>query len=284
VDWQSLTRSPPQCITHEGGFAVLRFQALGRLTVTNDRVDCTPTAPMVRRVLAHLLLCANNIVMLDAIIDELWGDNPPKSAVTTAQTYIYQLRRHFEPLLPDTEAEQLLVTYGTGYMLRVHPDQFDLEAFLRLAGQGHSALASGEPAAARRLLRQALGLWSGRALSDVPVGRALEAHIVHLEEQRAHTVELRIQADAMLGRHRELVGELKAMVLSDPLNEWYHAQLIKALACSGRRNEALVAYQNLRKTLSTELGLDPSDALQTLHREILSGRDSWQGDHAPVQV
>ena len=263
---------------------MLRFQVLGRLTVTNDLVDCTPTAPMVRRLLAQLLLCANNIVMLDAIIDELWGDNPPKSAVPTAQTYIYQLRRQFVQWLPDTAVGQLLATCGTGYMLRVHPDQLDLAAFLRLATQGRSALASGEPAAAGRLLRQALDLWSGRALADVTAGRSIEAHVVHLEEQRAHTVELRIQADAMLGRHRELVGELKAMLLANPFNEWYHAQLIKALACSGRRNEALVAYQNLRKTLSTELGLEPSEGLQELHREILIGRDSWSGCRAPAQL
>jgi DNA-binding SARP family transcriptional activator len=260
---------------------VLRFQVLGRLTVTNDLHDCTPTAPMVRRVLAQLLLRANNIVMLDAIIDELWGDKPPKSAVPTAQTYIYQLRRQFEPWLPSNTVEHVLATCGTGYMLRIDPDQLDVNAFLRLAKQGRTALASGDPAAAGRLLRQALSLWSGPALADVTTGPTLQAYVVHLKEQRTHTVELRIQADAMLGRHRELVGELKAMLLTDPLNEWYHAQLIKALACSGRRNESLVAYQNLRKTLLTELGLEPSEVLQELHREVLTGRDSWSDWRAP---
>lgn len=254
---------------------MLRFQILGRLTVTNDRGDCTPTAPMVRRVLAQLLLRANNIVMLDAIIDELWGDKPPKSAVPTAQTYIYQLRRQFEPGVADDAPEQVLATSGAGYILRVAPDQLDLEAFLRLSAKGRATLAAGDPATAGRLLRQALALWSGPALADVKPGPAIQAHIVHLMEQRTHTVELRIQADAMLGRHRELVGELKAMLLTNPFNEWYHAQLIKALASTGRRNESLVAYQHLRRTLSTELGLEPSDLLQRLHQEILAGRDSW---------
>lgn len=260
---------------------MLRFQVLGRLTVTNDLGDCTPTAPMVRRVLAQLLLCANNIVTLDAIIDELWGDNPPKSAVPTAQTYIYQLRRRFEPLLPDNTVEQVLATCGTGYRLRVDPDGLDLEVFLRLAKQGRTALASADPALATSLLQRALDLWSGPVLADVTAGPAIQAHIVHLKEQRMHTVELRIQADAMLGRHRELVGELKAMLMSDPLNEGYHAQLIKALACSGRRNESLVAYLNLRRTLLTELGLEPSDVLQALHQEVLAGRDSWPDWCAP---
>ncbi|MEU4117720.1 AfsR/SARP family transcriptional regulator [Kitasatospora sp. NPDC028055] len=254
---------------------MLDFRILGRLSVTSDLADCTPTAPMVRRVLAQLLLCANNIVTLDAIIDELWGDKPPKSAVPTAQTYIYQLRRQFEPWLPNGKAEQALATCGTGYVLQLNPGQLDLEAYVRLAEQGRLALAAGDPAAARQLLRQALDLWSGPALADVTAGPSIQAHIVQLSEQRAHTVELRIQADAMLGRHRELVGELKAMLMANPLNEWCHAQLIKALACSGRRNESLVAYQDLRKTLSTELGLEPSEALQELHQDVLAGRDRW---------
>lgn len=88
----------------------------------------------------------------------------------------------------------------------------------------------------------------------------------------------------MLGQHRELVGELKATLLADPLNEWYHAQLIKALASSGRRNEALVAYQHLRKTLSTELGLEPSEMLQKLHQEVLAGRDSWSDREVPEKL
>ena len=218
---------------------MLRFQLLGRLTVTSDVGDCTPTAPMARRVLAQLLLGANNIVMLDTIIDELWGDKPPKSAAPTAQTYIYQLRRQFEPWLPVNTVEQVLATCGNGYVLRVAPDQLDLESFLGLAKKGRTMLSSGDPAAAGQLFRQALGLWSGPPLADVTAGPSTQAHVVHLMEQRSHTIELRIQADAMLGRHRELVGELKAMVLADPLNEWYHAQLIKALAC--RRSAERIA-------------------------------------------
>ncbi|MEU5979148.1 AfsR/SARP family transcriptional regulator [Streptomyces sp. NPDC047315] len=254
---------------------MLRFQVLGRLSVTSELSDCTPTAPMARRVLAQLLLRANNVVMLDAIIDELWGDKPPKSAVPTAQTYIYQLRRQFEPWVAKDRVEDVLATCGAGYMLRVAPDRLDLAAFLRLTKHGRTALDAGDAATAGRLLRQALSLWSGPPLADVTAGPSIRAHVVQLTEQRAHAVELRIQADAMLGRHRELVGELKAILLADPLNEWYHAQLIKALASSGRRNESLIAYQHLRRTLSTELGLEPSDVLRELHQEVLAGRDSW---------
>jgi DNA-binding SARP family transcriptional activator len=143
--------------------------------------------------------------------------------------------------------------------------------FNRLRHQGDAALAGGEPTVAAEVLRQALDLWSGRALTGVTPGRLIQGHLTYLEENRTRTLELRIQADAQLNRHRQLVGELKAMLLEDPLDEWRHHELIKALAYSGRRKEALDAFRHLRRILSTELGLDPSRQLQQLHQDILSG-------------
>jgi len=107
-------------------------------------------------------------------------------------------------------------------------------------------------------------------LANVLVGRLLEAHVVHFEEQRMRTLEMRIQADAELGRHRELVGEMRSLVATHPLNEWFHGQLIVALSRCGRRGEALQAYQNLRVVLSDQLGLDPQPELQRLQREVLA--------------
>ncbi|WP_436838652.1 AfsR/SARP family transcriptional regulator [Nocardia nova] len=225
-------------------------------------------------MLALLLLHSNKVVRLDAIIDELWGNDPPVSAVRTAQTYIYQLRRHFSQEMP--EAVGTLVTHSTGYQLRVAPGHLDLETFTQLLGRGRAAMAADEPEVAAHTLRQALELWSGRALSGVRQGRLIQAHAVHLEEQRCCALELRIQADARLNRHRELVGELKALVLESPLDEWRHTELIKALAHSGRRKEALDAFQNLRSVLLEELGLDPSRQVQELHQDILGGAISCQ--------
>jgi DNA-binding SARP family transcriptional activator len=227
---------------------------------------------MVCQVLALLLLRSNTVVGIDSIIAELWDENPPKSATRTTQTYIYQLRRQFEQWLPGEADKDTLVTLANGYLLRVGPGQTDLEAFVQLSQQGRAALAADDPATAARALRQALGLWSGPMLANVASpGRLIEGHVVHLQEQRLHTLELRIQSDAMLGRHRELIGELKAMLIDNPLNEWCHTELIKALARSGRRHEALGAYQDLRRVLSAELGLEPSDQLKELHRDVLTG-------------
>src|SRR5207249_5603424 len=113
------------------------------------------------------------------------------------------------------------------------------------------------PDRASHLLRRALGLWRGPGLANVRRGSLLEAHAVHLEEQRMRTLELRIQADVELGRYRELIGEMRSLVAVHPLNEWFHGQLIMALSHSGRRGEALQAYQDLRRTLSNQLGVDP---------------------------
>jgi SARP family transcriptional regulator, regulator of embCAB operon len=250
---------------------MLRFNVLGRLEIIDGGIDRTPTAPMVCQVLALLLLRANTIVSLDSIIDELWDGNPPRSATPTAQTYIYLLRRQFGEWLPEDAVRDMLVTRANGYILRVSPSQTDLDAFTQLSDRGRAALVDDDPAAAAQFLRQALALWSGPVLANVTHGRLIEGHIVRLEEMRSYATELRIQADAMLGRHRELVGELRAMLVEDPLNEWCYMELIKALARSGRRHQALDAFQNLRRVLSAELGLEPSDQLKELHRGILTG-------------
>src|SRR5256885_996689 len=119
-------------------------------------------------------------------------------------------------------------------------------------------------------VRQVLAMWTGPCLANVVPGRLLEAHAVHLEEQRMRALELRIQADAEIGLHRDLVGEMRSLVMSHPLNEWFHGQLIVALSRSGRRGEALQAYQNLRELLCNQLGLEPQPDLQLLQREVLS--------------
>jgi DNA-binding SARP family transcriptional activator len=155
-------------------------------------------------------------------------------------------------------------------VLQVDPKQVDWFAFQRRVWHGRKSLESGDVPEAARAFRQSLELWRGPALADVSMGRVLEAQAVALEEHRLRALELRIQADLRLGLHRELISELKYLVASHPLNEWFHGQLIAALSHAGRRNDALQAYQNLRATLSGELGLEPSPDLQRLQREVLS--------------
>lgn len=230
----------------------------------------TPSPPKVRQVLALLMVRANQIVHPDVLIEELWGHHPPKSAMTTLQTYIYHLRRMFAEEDLDTRGEEFLVTQHPGYVLRVPRQALDTETFEELLTRGRGELEDGSTARAAGLLREALALWAGPPLANVSQGSILEAHVVRLEELQTHALQLRIQADLALGRHRELIGELRSLTAAHPLDEWVSTQLITALARSGRRSEALAAYRRVRAALQNELGLDPSIEVQQVLQDVLS--------------
>jgi DNA-binding SARP family transcriptional activator len=190
--------------------------------------------------------------------------------VTTVQTYIYHLRRLFAGGGLGTEDEPLITTRPAGYVIAAAPGEVDAAVFEELLSRGRDSLEAGSVPEASELLGRALDLWTGPALADVPLGSHLRAHGVHLDELRINAVELRIQADLKLGRHRSLIAELRSLTQEHPLNEWFHGQLISALTRSGRRGEALAAYQDVRHVLADELGVDPSPALQNLQRQVLT--------------
>jgi SARP family transcriptional regulator, regulator of embCAB operon len=250
---------------------MIRFNVLGSLEIRHNNIDCTPSAPKVRSVLALLLLRANQTVSQDAIFDWLWGNCPPRSAATTTQTYVYQLRALFERVGVKDCAERLLITRSTGYCLALEKDQLDAGVFARLVNEGSLLLDTGQAAEAAQRLHDALALWRGPVLEDVNVEDRLAADIAHLSELRMRALELRIEAASRLGRYRELITELRALVAVYPFNEWFHAQLISTLNRCGRRVEALQAYRALRQILSDELGLEPTHELQELQRQVLDG-------------
>ena len=253
-----------------GNEGMVQFKVLGTLEVLNGERICTPTPPKVRRVLSVLVMTANRIVHMDALIDELWGANPPKSAVTTVQTYICHLRRVFEKENLCTTHGDLLYTRPPGYVLRVSDDQLDARLFEQLTARGQELLERGCAHQASEVLRRALAMWTGPALANIQPGDVLQPYVVHLEERRISALELRIQADMALGRHRQIICELRSLVATFPLNEWFHEQLITALSHSGRRSEALQAYQHVRAVLNEELGVEPSPDLQRLQHDVLS--------------
>jgi DNA-binding SARP family transcriptional activator len=258
----------------------MRFNILGAMEVSHDGMPCTPSAPKARQTLALLLVRANQLVDTASLIDELWSDNPPRSSITTTQTYIYQLRKTFNKAMGEDAASRMLMTQPPGYCLRLADDQLDARQFERLAEQGRELVAGGMLEQGARRLRDALDLWRGSVLPDVAVGRILHAHMVHLEELRIRTLELRVRTDLQLGRHRELVPELRSLVAAHPLNEWLHAQLISSLHRAGRRGEALQAYQALRRVLHEDLGLEPSLPLQRLQQDLLNGEQTAVASHA----
>jgi DNA-binding SARP family transcriptional activator len=243
----------------------MEFNVLGPVEARHCGVLCTPTATKVRWTLAFLVLQANRVVDRDALVDELWGDDPPRSAVTTVQTYIYHLRRTFAAVRPASR----ILTRPPGYVLESPSGTVDSHEFERLVEQGRQRLKQGDPAPAARILRDALDLWRGPALADIPIGRVLRAHVTHLEELRIKALGLRITADRLLGRADELLPELRSLIITHPLNERFHGELMRALTSSGRRGEAVQAYHALRQVLDEELGLEPSLPLQRLHEDLL---------------
>ncbi|MDX2394146.1 AfsR/SARP family transcriptional regulator [Streptomyces sp. NPDC054904] len=249
------------------------IDVLGALAVRENGTSITPTAPKPRQVLALLALHADQVVPVSALIEELWGAEPPRSARTTLQTYVLQLRALIATALENTDgtrtAKDVLVTLPGGYLLNSGGGTSDVREFDRLAGLGYRAMDAGDAAGAARLLREALALWSGPAFADVHGGVQLDMETRRLEETRLCALDQRIEADMKLGRHRELLAELTVLVSRYRTHENLHGQFMLALHRSGRRGEALDVYKRLRTTLVRDLGLEPSPALRRLQRSIL---------------
>jgi DNA-binding SARP family transcriptional activator len=215
-----------------------------------------------RSLLALLLLNANELVPTDRLVDELWGDPPPKAAVKTVQVYVSRFRK----LL----GAAAIVTRPPGYLLQVDPERIDLHRFERLAGEGRQALGAKDPATAGRLLREALSLWRGAPLADFAYEPFAQAEAARLEELRVAALEDRLEADLRCGRAADLVGELQALAARHPLRERPRAQLMLALYRSGRQADALDVFRDTRTTLVEELGIEPSQELQRLERAVLT--------------
>ncbi|MGN6430361.1 MAG: BTAD domain-containing putative transcriptional regulator [Gaiellaceae bacterium] len=236
---------------------MLEFRILGPLEVIEDGNPFQLSGQKQRALLALLLLEANRVVSTDRIVDALWGEEPPRTAATSLQNFVSQLRKL---LGADT-----LVTKPPGYQLRLEPAQFDLDRFRGLVEE-----ARREPPDARAAkLEQALAIWRGPPLADLGFEAFAQSEIGRLEELRFAVVEDRIEAELEAGRHAEIVGELEALADEHPLRERLRGQLMLALYRSDRQAEALQIYHDTRRVLVEELGIDPSPSLQQLHGAIL---------------
>jgi DNA-binding SARP family transcriptional activator len=247
---------------------------LGPLLLVRAGRQITPSAPKLRLVLSLLAVQANAVTRVDQLVEELWGESPPPSALTTVQTYIYQLRKLLklddQPEEDGDPTRPALRSHPGGYILQL-PDLADVDAnlFEDLVRRGRTELLGAHPKAAAQTFRDALELWRGNVLEGVSTGPVLYAHATRLEELRRTVLTLRIEADLQLGRHHEIIGELNSMVSSEPTREDISAKLMIALYRSGRRADALGVYQRIRTALVDELGLDPAAELQRLHQLML---------------
>lgn len=249
---------------------MMQFNLMGSLEVKGDGRTLTPTAAKPRQVLAMLAINAESVVSAEQLMDELWPEGPPRSAKTTVQTYVYHLRKILSRSKEPLRGNNVLGTRPAGYVLTVPRDNVDVFRFKQLMAEGRNALHRGHASRASDLLREALSLWRGSMLADVTAGPRLQGYITFFEEQRIEVLSLRIEIDLQTGRHREIIGELRWLSQTHNLHEWVHLRLMEALYRSGRRGEALDAYQKLRGLLGEELGLEPSVDAKQLQQQILA--------------
>jgi DNA-binding SARP family transcriptional activator len=242
----------------------MEFRLLGPLEVADGDGTVRLAEGRQRAVLILLLLHRNEAVSLDRLIDTLWGQRPPATAAKVLQNHVGQLRR----ALGDRDGARLQ-TRGRGYLVRVQPGELDLERFEQLVQEGSDALGRDEPTAAAARLREALALWRGPALADVAYESFAQPEIARLDEQRLVALEQRLDADLALGRHTDVIGELEALVAEHPLRERLRGQLMLAQYRSGRQAQALEVFQDARRALVDELGIEPGPALRELHGKIL---------------
>ena len=241
------------------------FRILGPLEVWDGEEWAQVSAPKWRALLATLLLSAGRPVAMSQLIDELWGDSPPARAGNLVSLYVYRLRR----LIGDTGG-RVLVTRAPGYQIVLSPGDLDAESFARLVAAGRAALAGDDPARAADLLGEALDLWRGPALADVPATSLVTAEADRLEESRVQALELRLEADLCCGRHGEAAPELRRLLADHPLREGLWGLLMRALSGAGRQAEALETYSRAREVIADELGVDPGPGLQQLYQDILN--------------
>jgi WD40 repeat protein/DNA-binding SARP family transcriptional activator/class 3 adenylate cyclase/energy-coupling factor transporter ATP-binding protein EcfA2 len=261
VSWAPLPYDP--------GEHRLAFRVLGPLEVLDGDRRVVIGGPKERLVLGLLLARVNSPVSVDALMDAVWGDRPPRTAERTVHAYVARVRRTLEPRRPRGEPSTVLATVGRGYQLRLDATQLDATRFGDLAKRGSDQLARGDDAASSTL-RQALGLWRGEAFGEFREVEACVAEGRRLEELRLGLVEDRVDADLAAGQSTELVGEIEALLREEPFRERLWGQLMLALYRSGRQRDALEAYQRARTLLADELGIEPGPDLRRLEAAVLA--------------
>jgi predicted ATPase len=236
------------------------YRMLGPLAALDGGVELALGAPKQRALLATLLLHGGRSVPRARLIDTLWGDHPPESAVNSLQLYVHGLRR--------TLGADAIETQGTGYRLAMGGGRLDLDRFRSLVADARAALQDGRPAVAATSVSEALALWRGPALSDLE-GEPVMLDAAALDDLHIDAIELRGDVELALGRHRELLADLEPAIELHPYRERLREQLLLALYRSGRQKEALERYQAVRTLLRDELGIEPGPRLRAMERSML---------------
>jgi len=252
-----------------GDAGALRIQLLGPVRAWRGEQELELGGPRRRAVLGMLAMRAGQAVSRSELIDGLWGENPPTSAVNSVHVYVAGLRRVLEPHRARRAPGQVLSARAPGYLLRLEPGQPDAAALGQHLAQAPRSLAAGDLAAAARSLDAAQGLWQGVALAGVP-GPWADIERVRLDELRLTTTEERIDVMLALGGHHQAVAQLAGLIREHPLRERIRGQFMLALYRCGRQADALAEFAAARGVLARELGIEPGPGLRRLHQQILT--------------
>jgi ABC-type transport system substrate-binding protein/DNA-binding SARP family transcriptional activator/streptogramin lyase len=250
----------------------LEFRILGPFEAARNGLVVELPAGKPRALLALLLLRRGEVVSIDTLVDELWGESPPQTAAKNVQGYVARLRR--------TLGDGVLVTRAPGYALHLEDDAVDASRFQALVERARHY----EPAGASDHLREALGLWRGPPLADFAYESFAQDEIRRLEDLRLAAFEDRIEADLALGRHEDVLPELESLVAANPVRERLQEQLLVSLYRCGRQVDALEAYRRARRRFVDELGIEPGPELQALERRILEHDPSLQAPARQARV
>lgn len=240
-----------------------RYRVLGpSRALRADGREAVLSGARLRALLAALAAAGGRGVGVGELIDRIWQDGPPEDPTGALQALVGRLRR--------TLGREAVASTAGGYRLGAGPEDVDLHVFERLAAEGADALTAGDPGRADRLLDEALGLWGGPALADLP-GRETDPLVVRVDRRHAQAQRDRLAADVALGRAASALDPLTALAAEHPLDEPLQALRIRALRAAGRPAQALQAYGEVRTVLADRLGTDPGPELKGLHAELLTG-------------
>jgi DNA-binding SARP family transcriptional activator len=247
----------------------MRFEVLGPLRVCRGERELELGFPQQRALLGLLLVRAGRPVPASEIVDVLWPERPPASAMNVVRRYVGALRRLLEPDLPPRAPGRRLLRRDGGYLLEAGEDEVDLLRFRDLTKRGKRAVATGRPEVALRHFVEALSEWRGPVAMGIPSSVREHAVFAAVERELVHTTVMAADTALLCGRTENLLPRLRQAVELDPMNESLHARLVMALAASGRQAEALAAYEDVRRLLAEELGVAPGAELSAAHTRVL---------------
>jgi DNA-binding SARP family transcriptional activator len=249
----------------------MRFGVLGPLQVVpgDSGEPSAFLAARLRALLAALLWRANRPVPVDELAELVWDGAPPGGAPDAIRALVTRLRRRLGERCERDAAR--IVTRAPGYLIEVFGDELDASRFEALVHGAGASAGAGQWAPAARAAAEALTLWRGAPLMDIPSQLLRDQWVPHLERLHLQALDCRIEGDLNEGRHGQLIAELSDLTARHPLRERFHGQLMLALYRCGRQAEALAAYQHARQVLATELGVEPGAGLRELRRRMLSG-------------